>query len=247
MDIQINCTRDGVISYPMHKHNNYEIMFYLHGDGYLRTSKADYPFVPGNIIIVPPGTEHGSISEKGFKNISVSGKFENLFNFKDTIVLCDNIQGEGKMLATILYNNRSGRKDYLSKLCSAYLYFILQNINIENTIDISVNKIIHVISNNFYDCDINLQQLLQKSGYSEDYIRAHFKRTTGKTPNSFLTDMRINHAIFLIDIYANTLSLQQISEQCGYTDYIYFSKKFKSIKGISPREYRNTILNLKTK
>jgi AraC-like DNA-binding protein len=88
--------------------------------------------------------------------------------------------------------------------------------------------------------------LLQKSGYAEDYIRSHFKKVTGKTPNGFLTDIRIKHATFLIEIYANTLSLQSIAEQCGYLDYVYFSKTFKSILGVSPKEYKNTISKFKT-
>ncbi len=247
MNLQINCTQDGIKTYPMHKHNNYEIMLYLHGTGYLRTQNANYPFSPGSIIIVPPGTEHGSTSKNGFKNISVSGQFENLFHFKDIVTLFDNTQNEGKMLATMLYNNRYKNNDYISKLCSAYIHFILQYIIVADSISTSVNKIMCEIANNFYDCNINLRQLLQKSGYAEDYIRSHFKKVTNKTPNAFLTDIRIQHAVFLIDIYAKTLSLQQIAEQCGYTDYVYFSKKFKSIKGISPKEYKNTILNLNVK
>jgi len=51
----------------MHKHNNYEIMFYLCGTGNLRTQNKDYSFSPGSIIVVPPGIEHGSTSKDGFK------------------------------------------------------------------------------------------------------------------------------------------------------------------------------------
>lgn len=247
MNLQINCTQDGVKTYPMHKHSNYEIMLYLQGTGYLRTPNNDYSFSPGSIIIVPPGTEHGSISENGFKNISVNGKFENLLQFEDTVTLFDNAQNEGKMLATMIYNNRHKNSAYISKLCSSYIHFILQYISVADNINISVNKIICEIENNFYDCNISLRRLLQKSGYAEDYIRSQFKKVTGKTPNAFLTDIRIKHAVFLIDIYTNTLSLQQIAEQCGYTDYVYFSKKFKSIMGISPKQYKNTILNLTIK
>ena len=78
---------------------------------------------------------------------------------------------------------------------------------------------------------------LQKSGYAEDYIRAQFKKFTGKTPTEFLTKIRIYHACYLIDAYKNTLSLAEIAEKCGYTDYVYFSRRFKHIMGISPREY----------
>lgn len=243
MNLQINCTQEGVKTYPLHKHNHYEIMFYLQGTGQLRTHKTNFHFSPGSIIIVPPQTEHGSTSENGFKNISIGGEFEKLLNFKEVTVLSDNSQNEGRTLAMMIYNNRHKNNDYIDKLCIAYIHFILQYINISDNINKSVNKIMNEITNNFYDSNINLRQLLQESGYAEDYIRAHFKKITGKTPNSYLTDVRIQHAVFLIDIYANILSLQQISEQCGYTDYVYFSKKFKSIKGISPREYKNKILN----
>ena len=228
----------------MHKHNHYEIMLYLHGTGYLKTTKEDYPFAPGSIIIVPPGIEHGSISDNGFKNISIGGEFEQLLYFHEPILLHDNARKEGALLAALIYDNRYKSKDYLSKLCSAYLHYLLLDLKIEDNMSAAVNKIICEITENFCDKNINLNAFLKKSGYAEDYIRAHFKKTTGKTPNAFLTDIRIKHACFLIDIYMHTLSLQQIAEQCGYTDYVYFSKKFKSIMGVSPQKYKNNILNL---
>lgn len=242
MELQINRTQPGITQYPMHRHNNYEIMLYIRGNGYLRTTGYNYSFSPGTIIIVPPGTEHGSASENGFCNISVGGDFENLFHFKDTVVLSDNAQNEGKTLAEMLYNNRHKNNDYVSKLCSAYLSFILQNISVEDSISVSVNRIINEITNRFYDCRIDLQKLLKESGYAEDYIRAQFKKITGKTPSAFLTDLRIKNAVFLIEVFAKTLSLQEISQRCGYTDYVYFSKKFKLATGMSPAKYKNTVL-----
>ena len=243
MNLQINCTQDGIKTYPIHKHNNYEIMFYLQGEGYLRTTHTDYPFSPGSIIIVPPGIEHGSTSKNGFKNISVSGNFENCLRFEETVTLFDNKRNEGKMLATMIYDNRNKNNEYVSKLCIAYMHFILQYVSVADDIGISVNKIMCEIENNFWDCNINLRHLLQRSGYAADYVRSQFKKITNKTPNAFLTDIRIKHAVFLIDIYGNMLSLQQIAEQCGYIDYVYFSKKFKSILGVSPKEYKKQFQN----
>ncbi len=79
---------------------------------------------------------------------------------------------------------------------------------------------------------------MNRSGYSEDYVRAMFKKSTGKTPIGLLTEMRINHACLLIDMYKKTLSLSEIAEKCGYTDYIYFSRRFKELVGVSPLKYQ---------
>lgn len=238
-DFQINCTQDGIKEYPLHKHDKFEIMIYLSGNGFMKTSDGNYEFSPGTIIIVPPEIYHGSSSENGFKNISIVGDFEQYLFFEKTVVSHDNESGEGRALAAILYNNRYFNNNYLSAVCTSFVYFVLQNLSIDDSINIEMNKIITEITQNFYDADIDLSELLRKSGYAENYIRTRFKEITGKTPKSFLRDVRIKHACYLIKIYANKISLSQICEQCGYTDYIYFSKKFKEAMGVSPTAYKN--------
>ena len=238
MGYTINRTQNGIVQYPMHTHKNYEIMMYLEGKGYMNTDRGRVPFSPGTIIIVPPNIRHGSVSQSGFKNISIEGEFDRCLCFNEVKSLSDNESQEGKTLAHIIYVNRYGKSAYIASLCSAYICFIMQRLELDSTMQRSVQKVISEISQNAFDSQINLPLILSKSGYSEDYIRFCFKHTTGKTPNEFLTDIRIRHACFLIDVYRDELSLNEISERCGYSDYVYFSKKFKSILGVSPREYK---------
>ncbi|MBE6565333.1 MAG: AraC family transcriptional regulator [Ruminococcaceae bacterium] len=240
MGYTIICPQDGTVRYPLHMHKNYEIMFYLEGEGYMKTDRGDIPFSPGKIILVPPNIRHGSVSQSGFKNISIEGEFDRCLHFDEVKSLSDNEAQEGKTLVQIIYANRYGNSAYIASLCSAYLHFILQRIKLDSAMQKSVQRLISEISQNAFDSQIHLAAILSKSGYSEDYIRSCFKDTTGKTPHEFLTDIRIKHACFLIDIYRQTLSLSEIAERCGYLDYIYFSKKFKSVTGMSPREYRNS-------
>ena len=239
MNLQINRTNDGVVQYPLHTHSHHEIMYYIEGEGHMRTAVGDFPFRPGTVIIVPPCVEHGSASKNGFRNISILGEFERYLNFDRVIYLEDTDTHESGMLAKLIYENRFGNKTYLESLCTAYICFLMQCFDIENNIDRTIKKIISEISEQAFDPAINLTGILKKSGYSEDYIRSVFKRSTGKTPHEFLTDIRMNHADFLIDVYKNELSLSEIAEKCGYWDYVYFSKKFKSFKGVSPKAYRD--------
>lgn len=239
MSYTINRTQGGIVQYPMHTHKNYEIMLYLDGKGYMRTELGNIPFETGTIVIVPPNIKHGSISENGFRNISIEGDFEAYFGFDTAKSFEDNETQEGKMLAEMIYENRYGNDTYLASLCTAYVCFLMQRFELDSAMQRSVKKITDEISQNAFDTQIDLTLILSKSGYSEDYIRSCFKKITGKTPNEFLTDIRIKNACFLIDIYKNKISLSEISERCGYLDYIYFSKRFKSVMGMSPREYRN--------
>lgn len=134
MEMYINCTEDGIKKYPCHSHKNWEIMFYLWGEGYLYTPETDYPFKEGMAIIVPPGVEHCSISENGFKNISIGGDFNHLLFFDRLQVVFDNDEQEGKCLVDLIFKNRYGNKDYVSYLCHSYIFFLLKNIKFENKV-----------------------------------------------------------------------------------------------------------------
>ena len=238
MSYTINRTQDGVIQYPMHTHKKYEIMLYLEGEGCMRTELGNIAFEAGTIVIVPPNVKHGSTSRNGFRNISIEGNFEAYFRFDTVKSFEDNENQEGKTLAELIYENRYENDTYLESLCTAYVCFLMQRFELDSAMQSCVKKIIAEISRNAFDPQIDPTLILSKSGYSEDYVRSCFKKITGKTPHEFLTDIRIKHACFLIDIYKNALSLSEIAERCGYLDYIYFSKKFKVVMGMTPREYR---------
>ncbi len=243
MSFQINRTAAGVVTYPLHNHAEYEILYYLQGEGYLKTENNNIPYTAGTIIIVPPHLQHGSTSEKGFVNISINGDFSHLLNFKEPVVMRDNPKCEGRLLAELVYDNRLGNQNFISSLCQTYVFFLLSNLKTDNYIETALNKIIAEISESAYNCNLNLRDTLINSGYAEDYIRNQFKLKTGKTPTQFLTEIRIKRACYLIDIYKNNCSMTQIAEQCGFVDYIYFSKRFKQITGLSPNEYKKNKIN----
>ncbi len=220
-----------------HKHNCYEIIFYRKGTGRFHFSKESLPISPRNFIIVPPDTVHASKYEEEAETIFIKGAFNHIFSFSSPTVVMDNEDKTGEFLVKLIFENKFSNPEYLSSLSNALAHFLLQNIQTEKSISMVLQDIVTKISDNFFDSGINIGEILKKSGYAEDYIRAQFKIFTGKTPIGFLTEMRINHACYLIDIYKDSLSLTEIAEKCGYTDYVYFSRKFKQITGVSPKNY----------
>lgn len=239
MDYIINVTQ--APSPPLHTHHDeYEIILYTGGEGIMRTREKEYPVYAGSIFIVPPGVGHGSVGPD-IERIYVRGDFRQAFSFDEPVLLMDSDRREGTKLARLLYDNRFGNSEYLHALCTAYVQFLLMHMEIEDGMGRAVNDVIYHLTRSFSDSDLNTGRLLRQSGYAEDYIRAQFRRITGKTPVEFLTDVRIRHACFLLEFHGGVLSLNQIAEQCGYTDYVYFSKKFKSVMGLSPRAYRTAL------
>lgn len=227
--------------YPLHFHDNYEIMLYIEGNGNLCTENRKYPFTKGTVIIVPPRVRHGSASENCFVNISVEGEFDRLLNFNKVISLCDNNDGDGKTLAELIFKNRNGDKEYLNSICTAYIHFLLQRYRQDAFTGNYIDDIIKEINEKAFSPEVNTTSIISKHGYAEDYIRAKFKKHTGKTPVEFLNGVRIDHAIFLMNVYNGTLPISEISAMCGFDDHAYFSRVFKKYTGVSPANYKKVI------
>lgn len=223
---------------PPHKHKYYEVIVYTKGCGTVYAGEMTIAAKPGMFLIVPPDLVHSCAFEGDcFERIYVNGEIGHIFSLNAPAVVLDNSEKEGTMLAKMLYANRYGNREYVTALANAFFHFLLENIKLENDIFLAVKGIAERISDDFYNCNIDLCELLNQSGYSEDYIRAQFKRITGKTPTEFLTQVRIDHACHLIDLFKSALPLSDVAEKCGYSDYVYFSRRFKQVTGISPQKY----------
>lgn len=239
--IFVTLTPKGTIRYPLHQHSYWEVSCYLSGRGHLATANGDIPFEEGSIIIVPPRTVHGSVSENGFVNIAIGGDFSHLFLFQEPVALRDNAAREGQTLAKLILRNRYANREYLSTLCTAYVHFLLQNAQCGSRISRVVAELITGITEHFSDPHFTPAPLLRSSGYAEDYIRTQFKNATTLTPVQFLTRTRITHAQKLLEIYGGSITVAEAALACGFEDPVYFSKRFKQLTGVSPDQYKKQV------
>lgn len=73
-------------------------------------------------------------------------------------------------------------------------------------------------------------------GLSESSFFALFKCATGLTPLDFFIRLRMQRAAGLLT--ETTLQIKEIAARLGYDDQFYFSRLFKAVHGLPPREYR---------
>ena len=95
---------------------------------------------------------------------------------------------------------------------------------------------IKYLNENFTSPDLTVKTLADISGISCEHFRNIFKKVFNTTPNKHINKIRINKAKSLL--YNTKTTIEEISQQCGYSDYTYFSKVFSKFTNQSPTEFR---------
>ncbi len=85
--------------------------------------------------------------------------------------------------------------------------------------------------------DIPMGELAVMEHLSESRYRTVFRKQTGLSPREYRIALRMQHACDLLT--SSTLSINEISAACGYSDELYFNRLFKRRIGVPPGEYRS--------
>lgn len=83
---------------------------------------------------------------------------------------------------------------------------------------------------------ITLDQIAEAGTCSRRECNRTFQSQLHLTPFEYLTSIRMNKAANLL--LASSITVTQISEQCGFSDPSHFTKAFKEQFGMSPKYYR---------
>ena len=83
---------------------------------------------------------------------------------------------------------------------------------------------------------MSLELLAEKFGFSTFYFHRLFSAVVGKSLAAFIRDRRILLACILL--YSTEKSVLDIALDCGFQSAQAFSRAFKDIQGLPPREYR---------
>lgn len=102
-----------------------------------------------------------------------------------------------------------------------------------------IEKAIAYIDNDL-TANLTLKKLAELGGVSEGYFSVLFKKETGQTLSSYITEKRIELAKNLLR--TTNLQIQTVAQHCGIFDVHYFSKLFKSKTGKTPKEYRDFVI-----
>ena len=90
-----------------------------------------------------------------------------------------------------------------------------------------------------YMTGLSLEELAAEVNMSVSTLERKFKKYFNTTPLKYIKNLRVEEACkLLLDLNKN---LSEIALDVGFCDQSYFTKEFKKIMKMTPRQYRNKI------
>ena len=101
-----------------------------------------------------------------------------------------------------------------------------------------VRQAIEYISGHLNE-DLSLTRICRIVGFHSSYFSTLFKQETGIGFSQYVIRARVAEAQRLLR--NPSLSMQAISEKCGFSDVSWFSHQFKQVTGVSPAKWRSSL------
>lgn len=100
----------------------------------------------------------------------------------------------------------------------------------------AISIVVDYIDKN-YQRPLTLQELSTLVHFSPSYLSKLFHQTKGLTIKAYLNQKRLENAEYLLK--NSELTIQEVSQHCGFTNVSHFNRVFKQHTGTPPLEFRH--------
>ena len=256
--------RDPELPYRLHSHEFHELVFVVSGRGINFTKDEELMLREGSVFFVPPGFEHGykqvdnlvlyniiygrNLVSRHALDLTELPGYCSIFLQTDCI---PNLSLTPSQIAELLpliqlMEKEADDQSYGSgsrTLAYAYLVELLVALSriydqTPNEANQTARRLWEVISymDSHLDQALSTEQLREVANMSTSTLNRCFKQSTGLSPIEFHIHKRIAYACSLIQ--KRGLSMAQVSEASGFNDPNYFSRQFRKVMGMSPKQYQ---------
>lgn len=255
-----------VENYPVHWHMATEIIMPCKGHYAAQVGGTSITLEEGDILLIPPGELHSLTTppEKGERLITLL-EHSAIFQLSDMNALFQLLhpymlisrsgqpslsQKLSDCLLTIEQEYFGNKPLAETSICSLLLkFFTLLGRNALNATvkfpDILpgkqneyAEKFMAVCNyiNDHYTENLTTEVLAAQTGFSKFHFSRLFRQFTGMTCHAYIINKRISCAERLL--VTPSLSVMEAALQSGFNSLPTFNRTFKSVKGCTPRQYR---------
>ena len=230
-------------------------LFYcVDGHGWYKIGDQRYEVGPNEFFILPQNKEHayGSSEESPWSIYWVHFGGDSLQEFNNTQVVQRHfkpfhIKNNAEMLSLFTKIYKTLELGYsidnllFANMClSHYVSLFIYNsrhysVTATDKIDCVDSAILHMQEH--INENISLNELSKQYNYSVSRFSNLFKKKTGYAPIDYFVQMKMQKACQQLD-FTNE-SIKNIAFNMGFDDPYYFSKRFRTVIGMSPKKYRS--------
>lgn len=265
-------TRPLHTSFPLHVHNFCEIYVFVHGSINYLIENEIYHLKENDILIIPAGCTHQTLvlnDNEYYERINLWIKQEamdklstedlNLSNClsRETVrsnFLLPSHSNENKLIRAAIeqldilqseprFARDISIRDFLRQIiiyahhyCTSDLAGQIHAQVLKNSL---VSSAIDEIANHL-SSHITLESISNALYVSKYHLAHTFKQHMGISVHQYIINLRLAKAKHMIDAH---VSMSEICESCGFSNYSNFYKLFKARMGISPTQYRDLVWN----
>lgn len=242
-DVTVESNR--VFGYPLHTHTYCEMIMYEAFDGSVRVNGEEIsPRSITAVILSPLDFHQITVRDACDAEYIKVGFHPDTPHIPpvDTSVVLEGI-GEDSFLRALFCEMReqAGNTPYLTRLVGCAVCHILQNgRKIFPLGEPRINRValdaLRMINGSFRE-ELSLSLVAERLSVTPQYLSHAFKQGFGVNFSQYLTHTRIKYAASMM---LNTRAgITDICFESGFENFSHFSRSFKKLYGLSPREYRN--------
>jgi len=239
---------------PTHVHDNYQLDYFYNGTGRVMIGGIEYSVQAGDLFIIQPNVEHNFTAAREHPMEGISFKFDMRGNGREPVFphhvsnisllsLTQQKELEQFLRRACFEANRADEKSMqlASALLSVFFILLLRYIEDSRAFTNSHSEEDAVMRayeylKKHYSRQLTLNDLSKVAGLCPQYFCRRFAQIIGLSPVAALTRERMNTAKRLL--ICTRLSITEIGFRVGYQDTYHFSRRFKEVVGMSPKEYR---------
>lgn len=219
------------------------LWYIISGDPYIISNGSKIYLKPGNCYLLPTGYPFGyscdsSIEQLYFHiNLNDMCGMDILRNLSQIIEYTPSLE-DVEMMKKCVESELVTDSLILKELLYKTLNVIFKKYDIQPTVMRYSAPVFHAISyiQSNLSAQMKVSNVAANAFTSVSTLSHQFKKETGMTIKNF-----INRALMFeveLLIRQTNLPINEIGDRLGFSDKSYFSRKFKSIYGLSPQEYR---------
>ncbi len=253
--------------YISHCHDFYELFLHLHGGHMMDIDQYYYKMQPHQLYIIPPFAMHGAtvppgadyeraflyinsdtLKMCGCGQIDLDAYFQaKVSNGHHQFPLTPEEARTCRDMLLRLRENQ-GESEPLSRFRDYCLLLPILEIICESMRragppprtdagSSAIHDILMYINENYMK-PLNVENLAQQFGVSVSYLSHEFKKYTSRSVYEYVLYRRVMLAKKLIP---GSVSLNTVSEQCGFENYSNFLRLFYKYVGTSPKAYKKSL------